>query len=146
MANGEAAPCAPPMLKQAGHVRRNYYSPFTIHHSLFFRCRRRLAVLVGDVGGDGERGGGSVLVLLAAADGVGHGGGAGLRVVVIRVVAQRALVVGERLLVLPPALLDLRALHVGARQHVPRLLVGGVALGLPLKALNLTVELRDVRG
>ena len=129
---------------------RERLSPFTIYHSPFtaFRCRRwrRLLVLVGDVGGYGERGGRAVLVLLVAADGVGRGGGAGLRLVVVGVVAQRALVVRERLLKLLPALLDLRALDVGARQLVPRLLVGGVALGLLLKTLDLAVELRDVGG
>src|SRR5215204_5851975 len=124
-----------------------FNSSFRIHHSsLLFRRRRRFPVHVGDVGGDGERGRGPVLVLLVAADGVGRGGGPGLRVVVVRVVAQRPLVVGERLLVLTAALLDLRALHVGARQLVPRLLVGGVALGLLLEAFYFAVELRDVRG
>src|SRR5687767_8374517 len=120
----------------------------TYHSSRPFRRRRLsrrlsrpLLALVGDVGRDGRRDGGAILVLLLRAAELLRGGGVvDLRLAVVGCVAHRALVVGERLAPRARGAARVAPADVGARQLFARLGVGEVALGLMFEPLYLGVE------
>src|SRR5881227_4064453 len=116
----------------------------TLHSSLFLRCRRRLILVGGDAGRDGERGWLAVLACLRALDERGDFGGVALRVRVVGVGALRASVVEKRLAQLIRGATRVAASDVSLREFRERLVVAGVALGALLQLLYVGVEFREV--